>query len=122
MQKCGGQYSDWSGFIFKDMAFTIKHLAVSKLNQDKIELRAHPVLIKKDSYLANLKSVRNGIEVETDLLGTLDIAGSVAGQESTASGVISDLVNLANSNDNTPVLQSRSGETAARQTTGILLS
>ena len=84
----------------KDMGFTIKHLAVSKLNQDKIELRAHPVLIKKDSYLANLKSVRNGIEVETDLLGTLHIAGSGAGQESTASGVISDLVNLANSNDN----------------------
>ena len=84
----------------KDMGFTIKHLAVSKLNQDKIELRAHPVLIKEDSYLANLKSVRNGIEVETDLLGTLYIAGSGAGQESTASGVISDLVNLANSNDN----------------------
>ncbi len=84
----------------KDMGFTIKHLAVSKLNQDKIELRAHPVLIKENSYLANLKSVRNGIEVETDLLGTLYIAGSGAGQESTASGVISDLVNLANSNDN----------------------
>ena len=73
---------------------------IAELNQDKIELRAHPVLIKKDSYLANLKSVRNGIEVETDLLGTLHIAGSGAGQESTASGVISDLVNLANSNDN----------------------
>ena len=23
VQICGGQYSDWSGFIFKDMAFTI---------------------------------------------------------------------------------------------------
>ena len=90
----------------KDMGFTIKHLAVSKLNQDKIELRAHPVLIKEDSYLANLKSVRNGIEVETDLLGTLHIAGSGAGQESTASGVISDLVNLANSNDNFSVVDS----------------
>ena len=84
----------------KDMGFTIKHLAVSKLNKDKVELRAHPVFIKEDSYLANLKSVRNGIEIETDLLGTLHIAGSGAGQESTASGVISDLVNLANSNNN----------------------
>lgn len=84
----------------KDMGFTIKHLAVSKLNKDKVELRVHPVFIKEDSYLANLKSVRNGIEIETDLLGTLHIAGSGAGQESTASGVISDLVNLANSNNN----------------------
>ena len=84
----------------KEMGFTIKHLAVSKLNEERIELRVHPVLIKEDSYLANLKSVRNGIEIETDLLGTLHIAGSGAGQESTASGVISDLVYLANSNNN----------------------
>jgi homoserine dehydrogenase len=92
----------------KDMGFTIKHLAVSKLNKDKVELRAHPVFIKEDSYLANLKSVRNGIEIETDLLGTLHIAGSGAGQESTASGVISDLVNLANSNNNISEVDSNS--------------
>ena len=84
----------------KEMGYTVKHLAVCKKNEDKIELRAHPVLIKDNSYLANLKSVRNGIEVETDLLGTLHIAGSGAGQESTASGVVSDLVHLANSNIN----------------------
>ena len=84
----------------KEMGYTVKHLAVCKNNEDKIELRAHPVLIKDNSYLANLKSVRNGIEVETDLLGTLHIAGSGAGQESTASGVVSDLVHLANSNTN----------------------
>jgi len=84
----------------KEMGYTVKHLAVTKLNEDQIELRAHPALIKINSYLANLKSVRNGIEVETDLLGTLHIAGSGAGQESTASGVISDLVHLANSNNN----------------------
>ena len=92
----------------KEMGFKLKHLAVAKLNKDQIELRAHPVLIDKDSYLANLKSVRNGIEVETDLLGTLHIAGSGAGQESTASGVISDLVHLANSNNNFSEINSRS--------------
>ena len=84
----------------KEMGYTVKHLAVCKKNENKIELRAHPVLIQENSYLANLKSVRNGIEVETDLLGTLHIAGSGAGQESTASGVVSDLVHLANSNIN----------------------
>ncbi|MFL2708106.1 MAG: homoserine dehydrogenase [Gammaproteobacteria bacterium] len=83
-----------------EMGYTVKHLAVTKYNQGNIELRAHPVLIDSNSYLANLKSVRNGIEVETDLLGTLHIAGSGAGQESTASGVISDIVHLANSNIN----------------------
>ena len=83
-----------------EMGYTVKHLAVSKINNKEVELRAHPALIRSNSYLANLKGVRNGIEVETDLLGTLHIAGSGAGQESTASGLISDLVFLANSNIN----------------------
>ena len=80
-----------------EMGFTIKHLAVAKSTNNLIDLRAHPALVKLDSYLANLKGVRNGIEVETDLLGTLHIAGSGAGQEATASGVISDLIYLSDS-------------------------
>jgi homoserine dehydrogenase len=82
-----------------EMGYTIKHLAVAEQNSKEVVLRVHPVLIAKDKYLANLKSVRNGIEVETDLLGTLHLAGSGAGQESTASGIISDLVHLVNSSE-----------------------
>ena len=80
-----------------EMGYTIKHLAIAKLTSNSIDLRAHPSLVKLDSYLASLKGVRNGIEVETDLLGTLHIAGSGAGQEATASGVISDLIYLSDS-------------------------
>ena len=80
-----------------EMGYTIKHLAIAKSTNNSIDLRAHPSLVKLDSYLANLKGVRNGIEVETDLLGTLHIAGSGAGQEATASGVISDLIYLSDS-------------------------
>ena len=84
----------------KNLGFTIKHLAVASLSEKSIQLRAHPVLISLDSYLAGLKGVRNGIEIETDLIGTLHVAGSGAGQESTASGLISDLIHLANSDNN----------------------
>ena len=83
----------------KNLGFTIKHLAVASLSEKSIQLRAHPVLISLNSYLAGLKGVRNGIEIETDLIGTLHVAGSGAGQESTASGLISDLIHLANSNN-----------------------
>ena len=90
---------DKKDFLYADMlGYTIKHLAVSKLNKANIEIRVHPVLISKTSYLANLKGVRNGIEIDTDLIGTIHIAGSGAGQESTASGLISDVIHLANSN------------------------
>lgn len=82
-----------------DMGYTIKHLAVAKLQNNNLELRAHPALIKATSHLANLKGVRNGMEIDTDLIGKIHIAGSGAGQESTASGLISDLIHLSNCPD-----------------------
>jgi homoserine dehydrogenase len=82
-----------------DMGYTIKHLAVAKLQNNNLELRAHPSLIKATSHLANLKGVRNGMEIDTDLIGKIHIAGSGAGQESTASGLISDLIHLSNCPD-----------------------
>ena len=74
----------------KDMGYTIKHLAVARINEENIELRAHPALIDLNSHLANLKGVRNGIEINTDLVGKIHIAGSGAGQESTASGKLTE--------------------------------
>ena len=77
-----------------DRGYTVKHLAVAKIDNGMVELRAHPALINLNSNLANLKGVRNGMEIDTDLIGKIHIAGSGAGQESTASGLISDLVHL----------------------------
>ena len=91
------QKSDFSYAM--DMGYTIKHLAVAKINESSLELRAHPALISLDSHLANLKGVRNGMEIDTDLIGKIHIAGSGAGQESTASGLISDLIHLSNTNE-----------------------
>ena len=85
------------------LGFSIKHLAVASLTENEVQLRAHPVLVSSDSYLAGLKGVRNGIEVETDLVVTLHVAGSGAGQESTASGLISDLVYLSNVSSNSSI-------------------
>ena len=61
-----------------EMGYTIKHLAVAKLDKNNIELRAHPALINLDSHLANLKGVRNGMEIDTDLIGKIHIACSGA--------------------------------------------
>lgn len=75
--------------------FTVKHLAVAKLQDNGIELRSHPVMLSKESSLAGLKGVRNGIQIDTDLLGEFQVAGSGAGRESTSSGLISDLIALS---------------------------
>ena len=91
-------------FLYADeFGLTIKHLAVACKNDLGIELRSHPVMIKKESSLAGLKGVRNGIQFETDLIGSFHVAGSGAGRESTASGLISDLVALSKSSESLPM-------------------
>ena len=82
---------------------TVKHLAVAKLNDHGVELRSHPVMLSKDSSLAGLKGVRNGIQFDTSLLGEFHVAGFGAGRESTASGLISDLYALSNSTESNPM-------------------
>ena len=82
---------------------TVKHLAVAQLQDHGIELRSHPVLLSKESSLAGLKGVRNGIQINTDLLGEFQVAGSGAGRESTASGLISDLIALSKNQDIDPM-------------------
>ena len=63
-------------------------------------MRVHPVFLYKKSSLASLHGVRNGIEIDTDLVGKVYLAGSGAGRESTASGLISDLIAIGRSLDN----------------------
>ena len=90
-------------YYANEFNLTVKHLAVAQLQDDGIELRSHPVLLSKDSSLAGLKGVRNGIQVNTDLLGEFQVAGSGAGRESTASGLISDLIALSKHHDAAPM-------------------
>ena len=87
-----------------DFNMTVKHLAVAQLNENGVELRSHPVMLRKDSSLAGLKGVRNGIQFDTNLLGEFHIAGSGAGKESTASGLISDLFALSRYSKSPPML------------------
>ena len=92
----------------QDLGYVIKHLAVAKKELNAVELRAHPAFIKTTSILSSLQGVRNGIEIDTDLIGKIHITGSGAGQESTASGLISDIIHLANSNNDNSAKNYRS--------------
>ena len=86
-------------------------MAVAKQDFNTVELRAHPAFIKNTSILSSLQGVRNGIEIDTDLIGKIHITGSGAGQESTASGLISDIIHLAGSNkDNAEEISKSSNE------------
>jgi len=74
---------------------TIKLLAIAKKTRDAVEARVHPTLISNDHPLASVNSIYNAIYLNADPLGNILLSGEGAGQMAAASGVISDLINLA---------------------------
>lgn len=83
----------------ESMNLTIKLLAIAKRKGDVIEARVHPTLISKDHPLASINSVYNAVYMNTIPLGEVMLSGMGAGKLVAASGVVSDLINLATKKD-----------------------
>jgi len=79
----------------ESLNLTIKLLAIAKRTGDEIEARVHPTLISKDHPLASINGIYNAISLDTAPLGDVLLSGEGAGQMTAASGIISDLINLA---------------------------
>jgi homoserine dehydrogenase len=79
----------------KEFGYAIKLLAIAKRDNDKVEMRVHPVFIPKDSQLAKVDGVYNAIEVETDLAGKLVFYGEGAGSLRASSAVVADVLTIA---------------------------
>ena len=77
----------------EQLGYRIKLLAVITRDFDlnEISVRVHPTLLPKSKVLANVNGVFNGIAVEGDVVGTTTYIGRGAGQDATASAVISDI-------------------------------
>jgi homoserine dehydrogenase len=58
---------------------------------NEISVRVHPTLLPQDSVLARVSGVFNAISVTGDVVGTTFYIGRGAGQDATASAVISDI-------------------------------
>jgi homoserine dehydrogenase len=75
-----------------ELGYTIKLLAVIKAHDDgSIEVRVHPTLVPRDHVLASVSGVFNAIMVNGNVVGETLFYGRGAGQDPTASAVISDL-------------------------------
>lgn len=79
----------------ESLGLTIKLLTIAKKTGKSIEARVHPTLIPKTHPLASINGVYNAVYMESDPMGKVMISGEGAGKMAAASGVISDLVNLA---------------------------
>jgi homoserine dehydrogenase len=77
----------------KRLGYKIKLLGIVSKDKisDRISVRVYPALISKHRVLANVDEVYNGVSVNGDVVGTTVHIGRGAGQDATASAVISDI-------------------------------
>ena len=79
----------------RELGFRIKHLGVAKQTANGTQLSVHPALVSETQLLAQVEGVTNAVLIGANAVGSLMFVGPGAGGSSTASSVISDLVEVA---------------------------
>jgi homoserine dehydrogenase len=79
----------------KSFGYVIKLLAICRFVEGKADLRVHPTLVPQEHLLAAVNNELNAVFINGDLVGNTMFYGPGAGQNPTASAVVSDLVDLA---------------------------
>jgi homoserine dehydrogenase len=101
---------DATDFRFADrFGYTLKHLGIGHERGERLELRVHPALIRKNSVLANVDGVLNAVFLMGRALGPCLLVGRGAGDMPTAVSVVADIVDVARSRlEGEPGLRTRS--------------
>jgi homoserine dehydrogenase len=79
------------------LGYGIKLLAIitRDFDSNQLSVRVHPTLLPEGNVIANVSGVFNAISVTGDVVGTTLYSGRGAGQDATASAVISDIADAA---------------------------
>ncbi|MEZ6049160.1 MAG: homoserine dehydrogenase [Planctomycetaceae bacterium] len=75
-----------------ELGYSVRLLAVARLVHNQLEMHVQPTLVQLDKPLAQVNGAYNMIALEGDVVGKTWYSGLGAGQNPTASAVISDLV------------------------------
>jgi homoserine dehydrogenase len=79
----------------EELGYRIKLLGIARLTENGLEQRVHPCMVKRDTPIAAVEGVFNGIVAEGDFVGRVVLEGRGAGAHPTASAVVADLVDIA---------------------------
>jgi homoserine dehydrogenase len=79
----------------QELGYRIKLLGIARLTENGLEQRVHPCMVKRETSIAAVEGVFNGIVAEGDFVGQLMLEGRGAGAHPTASAVVADLVDIA---------------------------
>ncbi|MBT3427493.1 MAG: homoserine dehydrogenase [Gammaproteobacteria bacterium] len=77
-----------------ELGYRLRHLGITRIGPDGVELRVHPTLIDENEMLAQVDDVMNAVMVLSDAASQTLHCGPGAGAGPTASSVLSDLVDL----------------------------
>ena len=78
-----------------EQGYRIKLLGVATRTPSGIEARVTPVLVAKNSAIAQVGGVTNCVAIDGDFAGNLMLIGPGAGARATASAVASDILDIA---------------------------
>ena len=81
-------------FIRNELGYSIKLLAIARIDGGKLEVRVHPTLISSDHLLASVNGVFNGVYLVGDIVGPVMMYGPGAGMMPTASAVVGDCLDI----------------------------
>lgn len=93
----------------RSFGYTIKLLAIGKVQGDYVEARVHPTMIPHANPLSHVDHSMNAIAIDADATGKTMLYGHGAGMMPTASAVLSDIADIArniisNTNRRVPIL------------------
>ncbi len=79
----------------QEFGYSVKLLALAKLEQEQLEVRVHPALVGANSGLASVQGSFNAVSIMGDMVDWSMLIGRGAGALPTASAVVGDLVDVA---------------------------
>ena len=82
-------------FAYEKLNLILKLLAITKKNNNEIELRVMPIFIPKNHLLSFVNNEYNGVYIIGDSIGEIMFYGKGAGELSAGSGVVSDILYVA---------------------------
>jgi homoserine dehydrogenase len=79
----------------QELGYRIKLLALSKIQEGRLEARVHPTMIPRDHMLASVGQAFNAVYATGENTGPVMFYGKGAGMMPTGSAVLSDLIQMA---------------------------
>jgi homoserine dehydrogenase len=79
----------------EELGYRIKLLGIARLTDRGLEQRVHPCMVRRETPIAAVEGVFNGVVAEGDFVGRVVLEGRGAGAGPTASAVVADLVDIA---------------------------